>query len=347
MTDVLIVGGGIMGTACGLELAKRGRSVTILERAIAGAEASSAAAGMLAAQSESEEHADQLTTLVHAREGYAAFCADLEARAGFQVGYRKSGVVHAAFSETEAEGLAKIARDHVRRGHVAEVLDAAAARALEPGLSDRQQGGVFYPDDAQVEPPRLLRALTIACERAGVRILSGTTVEGLAVTNSKCRGVRVSGRTMEAGATILAAGSWSSLVPGQPSDAEPVTPARGQLIELDERSPRVRHIVKGRGAYVVPRGDGRVVCGSTLEFVGFVRDVTAGGLRDILARATEVVPVLESARFERAWCNFRPHANKMAVGASSVPGLFFATGHHRNGILLAPWTAGHVADAIG
>jgi glycine oxidase len=146
---------------------------------------------------------------------------------------------------------------------------------------------------------------------------------------------------------VLAAGSWSSLVPGVPAEVPAVRPVRGQMVLLDERPPRLRSIVFGAGGYVVPRGDGRVLCGSTMEHVGFRREVTAGGVHAILAAALACVPSLGSAQLAGTWSNFRPHAESGAlVGASPLAGLFLATGHHRNGILLAKSTADAVTAAI-
>ena len=152
---------------------------------------------------------------------------------------------------------------------------------------------------------------------------------------------------LRAPATVLAAGSWSSLVPGVPAKAPAVRPARGQMVLLEERPPRAKIIVFGDGAYVVPRGDGRVLCGSTVEYVGFRREVTAGGVLGILKGAVATFPLLATAQLTSTWSSFRPHTDgEPLVGASPLPGLFLATGHHRNGILLAKVTADAVAEAV-
>jgi glycine oxidase len=208
-----------------------------------------------------------------------------------------------------------------------------------------------FPDDAQVDPPALLRALMAALARdARVDVRAGTTVVKLLVERDRCCGVALDGaeeRELRADATVLAAGSWSSLVPGVPAAVPSVRPVRGQIVLLDERPPRARTIVFGAGGYVVPRGDGRVLCGSTMENAGFRKEVTAAGVHAILASALACVPSLGAAQLAGTWSNFRPHAEAGAlVGASPLPGLFLATGHHRNGILLAKVTADAVADAI-
>jgi glycine oxidase len=207
----------------------------------------------------------------------------------------------------------------------------------------------FYADDGQVDPPALLRALVAAAARnPRITIRSGATVQSLLVEHERCVGVTLDDGELRADATVLAAGSWSSLVPGVPASMPAVKPVRGQIVLLDERPPRLRTIVFGASTYVVPRGDGRVVCGSTMENVGFRREVTAAGLQIILGGALACVPSLGAAQFGSAWSNFRPQVagGVPLIGASSLPGLFLATGHHRNGILLSKVTADAVADAV-
>ena len=179
-------------------------------------------------------------------------------------------------------------------------------------------------------------------------ILSGTTVASIAEKGGRCIGVLLDNREiLHADAVVLAAGSWSSLVPGVPTTLPRVRPVRGQLVMLEERPPRLSTIVFLDRGYVVPRGDGRVICGSTMEDVGHRREVTASGVQAILGSALRIAPSLGGAELSRTWCNFRPHAEGgPQTGSSPLPGLFLATGHHRNGILLARVTGDSVADAI-
>ncbi|HSO36814.1 MAG TPA: FAD-dependent oxidoreductase, partial [Labilithrix sp.] len=218
-------------------------------------------------------------------------------------------------------------------------------------ISPAIAGAAYYPDEAQVDPPQLLRALVVATARAGVVIRGGTTVSSLVTEAGRCVGVALDEReTARADAVVLAAGSWSSLVPGVPAELPKVKPVRGQLVQLEERPPRLGTILFEGHAYVVPRGDGRVICGSTMEDVGHRREVTAAGVHSILGAAFAVAPRLADAELVRSWCNFRPSVASARgtplVGASPLPGLFLATGHHRNGILLAKVTADAVADAV-
>jgi glycine oxidase len=348
---IVIVGGGVMGCATALELANRGiRDIVVLERAVPGAEASSAAAGMLAAQLESRDEAE-LVEYVRARESYSGWAVSLREATGIDIAHRRSGLLSIARTEKDLERARHDVEAQRAWGLRAEVVEGARARAIERELCDGIAGAAYYPDEAQVDPPQLLRALVVAATRAGVVMRAGTTVARLVTEGDRCVGVDLTpAETLRADAVVLAAGSWSSLVPGVPADLPRVRPVRGQLVMLEERPPRAATIVFEGHSYVVPRGDGRVVCGSTMEDVGHRREVTAAGVQAILGAAIAVMPRLGEAELVRSWCNFRPAVASPTgaplVGASALPGLFLATGHHRNGILLAKVTAEAVADAI-
>jgi glycine oxidase len=345
---VAIIGGGIMGCACAEALAARGAEVTLLERAVPGAEASSAAAGILGAQVESHAAPALRGMFVEARGLYPAWARSLHESTGIDIGYRKSGVVRVALDEPSTLGLRDEVKTHRAAGLAAELLSAADIGRIEPEVTPEVFGGVHFPDDGQVDPRALLRALVVHVARAGVTQRTGTIVRSLLIERDTCRGVVLDDGQLEADAVVLAAGSWSSLIGGLPKALPAVTPARGQMVLLEERPARMRSIVVGPSGYVVPRGDGRVLCGSTLEHVGFRREVTAGGIHGILASAIELVPRLAGAELADTWASFRPQStsDRPLLGASAVPGLFLATGHHRNGILLAKYSANLVTEAI-
>jgi glycine oxidase len=345
---VAVLGGGVMGCTTAHALARRGVDVVVLERAVPGAEASSAAAGILGAQVELHGPGDDAALFVGARDSWKAWAADLREATGIDVGYRVSGVLRVARAEAERAGLAREVEWQTGLGLRASLLDAAGARAAEPELAGDVVAASHFPDDAQVDPEALLRALMASLGRSPrVTVHAGTTVQRLLIERDRCVGVGLDHGELRADATVLAAGSWSSLVPGVPADLPEVRPVRGQIVLLDERPPRVRSIVFGAGAYVVPRGDGRVLCGSTMEHAGFRKEVTAAGVHAVLTGALACVPSLGAAQLAGTWSNFRPYAAGGAlVGPSSLPGLFLATGHHRNGILLSKVTAEAVASAI-
>jgi glycine oxidase len=346
---VAIVGAGVMGCATALALAQRGADVVVLERAVPGAEASSAAAGILGAQVELHGRGEDVALFVRARDAWGSWAQTLREASGLGVGYRVTGVLRVARSADAAGELENEVAWQRAQGLRASILDARGAHEIEPELAADVVAAAHFPDDAQVDPPALLRALIAALARnARTSMREGATVERLVVEHDRCVGVKLCDAEVRSDATVLAAGSWSSLVPGVPSALPVVRPVRGQIVLLEERPPRVRSIVFADGGYVVPRGDGRVLCGSTMEHAGFRKEVTAAGVHTILERALACVPSLGGAGVAGMWSNFRPHVEgkRALVGASSLPGLFLATGHYRNGILLAKITADEVATAV-
>ena len=346
---VAIVGGGVMGCTTALSLAALGQDVTLLERAVPGAEASSAAAGILGAQAELHRRADDVATFVAARAAWVDWARELREQTGIDVGHRVSGVLRVACTDPERAALVDEVAWQTAHGLSAALLDGDAARRVEPELSPDVVAAAHFPEDAQVDPPALLRALMAAAARSPrVTVRSGAIVEKVVIQGGRCAGVLVDSELFPSDAVVLAAGSWSSLVQGVPADIPSVRPVRGQIVLLDERPPRARAIVIGTGAYVVPRGDGRVLCGSTMEHAGFRKEVTAHGVHAILSGAIACVPSLGAAQFAGAWSNFRPQSatGRPLVGACPLPDFFLATGHHRNGILLSKVTADAVARAI-
>ncbi|MDP9002851.1 MAG: glycine oxidase ThiO [Myxococcota bacterium] len=346
---VAIIGAGVMGCATALSLAERGVDAVMLERAVPGAEASSAAAGILGAQVELHGRTKDLALFVRARHAWKAWASALREASGIDIGYRTSGVLRVGRSDGEGVDLEQEVQWQNAQGLRAFLLNAKEAREIEPELTARVIAAAHFPDDAQVDPPALLRALMAALTRSErTTVHSGRTVLELLVEHDHCVGVKLDDGDLRADAVVLAAGSWSSLVRGVPSTLPTISPVRGQIVLLDERPPRVRSIVFGAGGYVVPRGDGRVLCGSTTEHAGFRKEVTASGMHGILDLAMACVPSLGAARVAGMWSNFRPHVDgeRALVGRSPLPGLFLATGHYRNGILLAKVTADEVAGAV-
>lgn len=345
---IIVVGGGVMGCASALRLAEQDAEVIVLERSVPGAEASSAAAGILGPAIEAHAPGLALTLGLESRERHAVLAAELRESHGIDVGFRRCGVLRVAFDEAEAASLDAQATMLEAEGVRVRRLDAHEARELEPELSPDVFSAFDLPDEAQLEPRLLLRALAVAAERAGARFRTGETVRGLVLEADRVTGVRTDAGTLHADAVVVAAGSWTSLVPDIGLSQDAIFPVRGQLVEASTRSPLARRIVFGSGGYIVPRPDGRVIAGSTMENVGFSREVTVGGLASLLTRATRVVPGLAEASVTGFWSSFRPGTKDglPLIGALGPHGLYVASGHHRNGILLSALTAELVCDLV-
>ncbi|HEY4107211.1 MAG TPA: glycine oxidase ThiO [Polyangiaceae bacterium] len=347
--DVLIIGGGIMGIASAWELAQHGARVTVLERSVPGAEASSAAAGVLGAQTEAQAPGPMTDLCLASRARYGKFARDLSAETQIDVGYRECGVLDVAFATKDAAKLRAASAWQTKQKLRVESLARRDIARLEPELSTKLTGGVRFAGDSRVEPKALLRALHIAALGRGVRFQSGAFVRRVVVEAERAVGVALDdGQILRAKNIVVAAGSWTSLIDGLGLPSGRVVPARGQIVELELPAPPLSHVVFGPGAYLVPRDDGRVLVGSTLEFVGYERRVTAGAVRDLLTHATAILPALERAELRDTWSNFRPYTKDELplLGRSKIAGLFLSTGHYRNGILLAPISAEIVRAAV-
>jgi len=347
--DVLIIGGGIMGTSAAWELARHGAECLVLERSVPGAEASSAAAGILGAQAEAHAPGPMTELCLASRARYGKFAATLSKETKIDVGYRECGVLRVGFERAAVTKLTQAVAWQSKRRLSFERLNARALAALEPALSAKVSGGVRFAADSRVEPRALLRALHIAALARGVRFQSGAFVRRVALSGGRAVGVVLDdGSELRARNVVVAAGSWTSLIDGLGLPPGQVIPARGQIIELELPAPPLSHVVFGPGAYLVPRDDGRLLIGSTLEFVGYEREVTAGAVRDLLLCATALVPALERAALRATWSNFRPYTKDELplLGSTQIPGLFLSTGHYRNGILLAPISAEIVRAAV-
>lgn len=340
--DVAIIGGGVMGCAAAFELSRAGIVASVFERAVPGAEASSAAAGMLGAQVECHDDGPFVDLSIASRARFASWSAALKDLTGVDVEYRPSGILHVAFADGDLDALAGQATWQAARGLAARALDGDALRALEPRLSDRVARAILYPDDGRIDPPKYLRALRIAGEKLGARFVTGAHVRRVRIEEDRVCGVELEdGSLVPAGHVVVAAGSWSGLLGDVGLQPNEVIPARGQIVELLLDAPIVTRPIVGPRAYVSPRDDGRVLLGSTLEFVGYDRRVTAEAVATLIAASVAMLPDLGDAAFSRAWSNFRPYTRDLLprLGGTHVAGLCLATGHHRNGILLSPITA--------
>ncbi|MFW6050806.1 MAG: glycine oxidase ThiO [Myxococcota bacterium] len=346
--DVLVVGGGVMGCATALRLAEAGARTVVLERSVPGAEASSAAAGILGAAIEAHHGGPSLALGRRSRELHDRLAEQLLSDHGIDVGLRGCGLMLVAFDDEERAHLDETARVWSDAGVRAERLDGDGARAREPALAPEVRGAVDLPDEGQVEPAKLLKGLAIAAERAGATFRSGAHVHRVRVEGGRAVGVELDDGLLPAGHVVVAAGSWTGLVGGIPLPKTTIQPVKGQIVACETRPPVFRRIVFGAGGYVVPRPDGRVLCGSTEERVGFRREVTLAGMARVTSIACRLAPQLAEAPVRGHWASFRPGTpdDLPLVGRAGVDGLWLASGHYRNGILLAPVTAEIITGLI-
>jgi glycine oxidase len=261
--------------------------------------------------------------------------------------YRTLGTLEVALDDEHAKILAARAEKILAHGLPVEVLDGAALHRLEPAISGAARGALFFPDEATLDPRALSRAVYVAAARSGASFVAGQ-VRRIVTSGGRVSGVEHDTGAIEAGAVVLAAGSWSLLVEGHGLPPGAVRPVRGQIAVLDTRPPLLARAVFSGHGYVVPRPDGRILVGSTMEEVGFEKAVTAEGLRHVLGVAIGIAPELGRAPVVETWSNFRPASpdGEPILGPGTIPGLYYATGHTRNGILLAPVTADAIAAAV-
>lgn len=350
--EVAIIGGGVIGLAVARALALRGvRDLLLIERLSLGAEASSAAAGMLAPQAEANRAHEFFYLTCQSRDMYPAFAAALLDETGIDIELETTGTLYLAFTGNDAEELQKRYEWQTKAGLPIEKLNAQAVRELEPAINEDVHAALKFPLDTQVENRRLISALTLANERLGVCMETGTAVTSLKIEHDRVSGVETSRGFISADAVVIAGGAWSSLL-GAGDKALPqlrIKPVRGQMLCFQPSLPLARHVIYSPRGYVVPRRDGRLLAGSTSEHAGFEKQVTAAGVQQILAAALEISPRIASLPLTDAWAGLRPRAADTlpVLGpCAEIAGLYYATGHYRNGILLTPITGELIAGAI-
>jgi glycine oxidase len=393
--DVIVIGGGVAGLSVARELARWGTRVTLVERGRLGAEASWAAAGMLAPQIEADARDEFFDFACSNRDAYPAFAAALREETGIDIELDRTGTLALAFTEEDEREGARRFEWQQRDGLLVERLSPSEVLSLEPHLSARVRGALRFPLAWQVENRRLCDALARASRLAGVRVLEETRALALRLRGGRFVSVETSRGTLDAGAVVVACGAWSSLLsvetsggeaegavfiidggdaarPSSPTGAAQsspsasapaadedanarrsprIEPVRGQILCYAMRGgePLARHVVYGAGGYIVPRRDGRLLAGTTTERAGFDKSVTEGGRRAIRVCAEGIAPAVADLKIVDEWAGLRPRAEDElpVLGASGeIENLFYATGHYRNGILLAPLTGALVAEMI-
>jgi len=351
--DSIVVGGGVIGLSCAWRAAQRGARVAVIDKSQPPAGATRVSAGMLAPIGELTFGEPELLRMtLDSRELYADFVAELEEASGKSTGYRHQGALHVALDRDEAAELQRVHELQRSLGLDAEWLPPRRCRELEPGLSPSCNGGVYAEGEAVVDPRMLAETILAALAGKGAEIRTGTQVTEALFDGERIAGVRTDGgEELRAATVILAAGAWSGQVEWIPERARPpVRPVKGQIVELraiDGSAPCER-IIGAERVYLVPREDGRLIAGATVEEQGFDTTVTAGAVHEILREAYRLVPEVAELELLAPAVGLRPGTpdNLPLIGPGGIDGLIWATGHFRNGVLLAPLTADAVADLL-
>jgi len=347
--SVAVIGGGIIGCATAADLAKRGCRVTLLERASPGAEASSAAAGLLAPLGPSPDPGPFHRLAIESWRLYPRVAAELRDLTGVDVEHMTAGMLYPLHTPREIEA-ARLRRTWPLAAEFGiEVVEGSDLRALEPTLCKDVSAALLVRGDHWVNNQRLVTAYAAAAAARGVTVRTGAEVSRILIEGGRARGVLVDGEAIHADAVLLAAGAWSGALAASIGLRLPVAPVRGQMLAVSNVPPLLTRAVHGDDIYVVPRPSGEVLIGATVEHAGFLRAVTPDGLGSLIAGAVALVPEIGRRSVTRSWCGFRPWVpdGQPVLGAwPDVAGLFVATAHYRNGILMAPITAALLTRCI-
>jgi glycine oxidase len=338
--DAAVAGGGLIGASIAFELVRAGMSVAVFDAHEPGREASWASAGIISPAPEGPGMIPLVPLSKASAALYPQFIEEVEELSGQHVGYRPDGAMEVFWAGDVREEVSTLMAVYHGVGLRAEALTEEQARELEPGLTEEVRGGVLRPDESSVDNRVLTQATLEAARRKGVDIFPGTAATGIWKEGRRCKGLLLRNGGVEAKWTIIAAGCFSAKIEGAAPYA-PVSPTKGQMVVLRSDTVKIQHVLWSENVYLVPRNDGRILAGSTVERTGFDRTVTAGGMKKIVNGAIELIPEFEKARIEETWAGLRPDSpdHLPILGPTDIEGLLIATGHFRSGILLTPLTA--------
>ena len=350
MTEVLIIGGGIIGLSIARELHKKGvRHITILEREQVGAEASFAAAGMLAPNAETVKLDDFFRLCDESNKLYPNFARELFDETGVDIELERSGTIYAAFTDADVSEIRRRFEWQKSAGLAVEFLNAESVRKLEPFISPDVREGLFFSNDWQVENRKLLAALKKYTANNQIEIIENAEVMRLVNENQKIVGAETTRQIFAAETIVLATGAWTSFIKTDGFSMPKVKPMRGQMIAFQTAKRLFQRVIYSPRGYLVPRLDGRILVGATIEDVGFDKETTDAGSRFLRENALEIAPSLVNLNIAEKWAGLRPFAadGLPILGAfPEIENLLIATAHYRNGILLAPLTAEIIADKV-
>ncbi|MYH82412.1 glycine oxidase ThiO [Candidatus Poribacteria bacterium] len=345
--DVIIIGGGIIGCAIAYNLAKRDIKPLLIDKApTVGTEASWAGAGILTSHASTHE---PYPTLCRASlERYPALAEELRAETQIDIEFIQSGTLSVFFNQAEAAGLIGLADRRVKRGFSAEVLTPEQAWQLEPALSKSIVGAVLFPEDAQVRNPKMVTALAKGAAKLGAKFRLGNPVTNFVKEGGRVIGVIVNGETLYANTFVIAAGCWAGTLMAQLGVPIQIEPVKGQIVLVETMPLLFQHVIDGLGIYIVPRADGKVLLGATVEFVGYDKTATVDGAKQMIDAGIAIASQLANSTFVQTWAGLRPYAKKGPL-LGYLPGydnVVLASGHFKNGILLAPITGQLIAELL-
>ena len=346
-SDVIIVGAGVIGCAIAYNLGKAGVKTLVIDKADGvGREASWAGAGVLTSHASTRQPYPELCRASLAL--YPSLADELRERTQIDIEFIQSGTLSLFFNEEEKNGLIGLAERRIDRGFSAEVLTADQVLEIEPAASKSVVGGVRFQEDAQVRNPRLVKALAKGAALLGTQFLLGNPVDGFVREKGRISGVKVNGEFFRGNTIVVAAGCWSGALTQELGFHLPIQPSRGQIVLVDAMPLVLRHTIDGLGVYLVPRSDGVILIGATVEFVGYDKRTTLEGIQQMIEAGTTLIPELAGMPFAQAWAGLRPHIkNGPCLGkAPDLDNVIIASGHFKNGILLAPITGVLISELI-
>ncbi len=345
--DVVIIGGGIIGCAIAYELSKQHVSIIVIEKASrVGTESSWAGAGILTSHASTHEPYPELCRASLAM--YPNLASELKEETGIDIEFVHSGTLSVFFDEAEAAGLIGLAERRVHRGFTADVLTSDQAWQLEPAVSKSIAGAVLFPEDGHVRNPKMVTALAKGAAKNNAKYILGNAVTEFVRENGRVVSAIVNGDTIHADNFVIAAGCWSGQLTSMLECPISVSPAKGQIVLLETMPPIFQRTIDGLGIYIVPRTDGKILLGATVEFVGYDKSPTVEGVKQMIDAAVTVAPELADSKFIQTWAGLRPYyKNGPCLGP--LPGydnVVLASGHYKNGILLAPITGKLIAELL-
>jgi glycine oxidase len=348
--EILIIGGGVIGLSIARALHKKGfPQITILERAALGKESSYAAAGMLAPQAETDKTDEFFQFCSESNRLYPQFAAELFDETDVDIELDRSGTLYLAFTNEDVKEIRNRFEWQTSAGLQVEHLTARETRQAEPFVSPDVLESLFFPNDWQVENRKVLHALHKYCDLYGIEIRENTEVKNLLIENNRVAGAETEREKFRAETVVLATGAWTSLIKAGNFLLPRVLPVRGQMISFYTAKRIFSKVIYSPRGYLVPRADGRVLAGATVEDAGFDKTVNAEGIDFVREHALEIAPSLVNLEIQDTWAGLRPFAadGLPVVGeCAEIENLLIATAHYRNGILLAPLTAQILADKI-